>query len=114
MKKVVLSLGVIATLAMTSCGGPSAADVNVDEIEDACGCADAFVAIGGEILDVVGDKTEDEAEEDEEMKKQLEPLFEKLEKAEDKCRGELEVSMDDMKECNAEVEEVAKKFEEKF
>lgn len=36
MKKVLLSLGVVAGLAMTSCGG-----INVEEaVEDYCACAD--------------------------------------------------------------------------
>lgn len=112
MKKLLL----VATAAvfLASCGGKKAEDVKVEDVKDACGCADAFVIIANDLLETLGDKSEKEISEDEDLQKEMEPKMKKLGELENKCRGELEVSMDEMKECNSELEEIAKKFEEKF
>lgn len=112
MKKTLI----VATCAifLASCGAKTAESVKVEDIKDACGCADAFVVVANDILNTVGDKSEDDVEGDEELMKTVETKMDKLQELEKKCRKELEVSMDDMKECNSELETVAKKFEEKF
>lgn len=112
MKKTILGLGILALMA--SCGGSSAEDVNVAEIKDACGCTDGLITIANDILAEVGDKSENDMKADEELMKIMEPKFDKLDELEKKCRKDLEVSMDDMKACDAELEGVMKKFEEKF
>lgn len=112
MKKTLLGLGIVALLA--SCGGSSAEDVNVAEVKDACGCADGFVTIANDILENVGDKTEDEMENDKELEKTMKPKFDKLDALEDRCREELKVEMADMEKCDTEMKNVMKKFEEKF
>lgn len=111
MKKIVLGIGVLALMA--SCGS-SAEDVNVADVKDACGCSSGFVTIANDILNEIGDKSENDMKEDEALKKKMEPKFKKLDELEDKCRKELKVSMDDMKACDDGLEEVMKKFEEKF
>lgn len=103
-----------AALLFASCGSKSAEDVKVEDIKDACGCADAFIVVANDILDVIGDKSENEMEEDKELMDKLEPKMDKLQELEKKCRKELEVSKDEMLECNSELEGVMKKFEEKF
>lgn len=113
MRKTILGLGVLALMA--SCGGSSSAeDINVADVKDACGCTESLMIIAGDILDKVGDKTEVEMKADEEMMKVMKPKMDKLDELEDKCRKELEVSMKDMKACDAELEPLMKKFEEKF
>jgi hypothetical protein len=114
MKKVILALTIVAGLGMSSCGSASAEEFDVASVKDACGCADGFVLIANDILATIGDKTENEMEEDEELEKTIKPKFDKLDELEDLCRGELDVKLDDMKECNSELEGVMKKFEEKF
>ena len=111
MKKVILGIGVFTLMA--SCG-TTAEDVNVADMKDACDCSSGFVTIANDILDEIGDKTENEMKEDEELKKKMEPKFEKLDELEDKCRKELKVTMDEMKACDEGLEDVMKKFEEKF
>ena len=98
---------------MASCG-TTAEDVNVADMKDACDCSSGFVTIANDILNEIGDKTENDMKEDEELKKKMEPKFEKLDKLEDKCRKELEVTMEEMKACDEGLEDVMKKFEEKF
>lgn len=112
MKKTILGLGILALLA--SCGGKSAEDVTVADATDACSCNETMMIVANDILDEVGDMTEDEMEADEKMSKSIEPKMEKLQALDKKCRRELEISKDDMIACDKEIENVMKKFEEKF
>lgn len=112
MKKTLLGLGILALMA--SCGGQSAEDVNVAEIKDACGCSDGFVTIANDILAEIGDRTEDEMENDKELEKAMKPKMEKLDELENKCRKDLKVTKDQMMACDNDIEGVMKKFEEKF
>lgn len=112
MKKTLLGLGIVALLA--SCGGSSAEDVNVAEIKDACGCASSLVTIANDILDNIGDKSEDDLENDKELMKTMKPKFDKLDELEDKCRKELKVELSAMEKCDPELKTVMEKFEEKF
>jgi hypothetical protein len=112
MKKTLLGLGIVALLA--SCGGSSAEDVNVAEMKDACGCTEGLVTIANDILDNIGDKSEDDMEGDKELMKTMKPKFDKLDELENKCRKELEVEMEDMEKCDPELKTLMKKFEEKF
>ncbi len=113
MKKTILGLGIVALLA--SCGGSSSAeDVNVAEMKDACGCTEGLMTIANDILDNIGDKTEDDMEGDKELMKTMKPKFDKLDELEEKCRIELKVEMEDMEKCDPELKTVMKKFEEKF
>ncbi len=83
MKKVILALSIVAGLGMSSCGSASAEDFDIANVKDACGCADGFVVIANDILSTIGDKTEDEMEEDKELEKTIKPKFDKLEELED-------------------------------
>lgn len=112
MKKIILGFGVLAVMA--SCGGSSAEDVNIADVKDACGCADGFLIVANDVLDAIGDKSEDDMENDEELAKLMKPKMDKLDELEDKCRGELKVKLDEMKKCEPELEGVMKKFEQKF
>jgi len=114
MKKIILPALAASMLAFTSCGGAAAEDFNVDEVKDACGCAEGLKIIAKDILATVGDMSEDEMEKDEAMMKKVESKFEKLDELEDKCRGDLDVGMKAMLECDADLESVMKDFEKKF
>lgn len=98
---------------MASCGS-SAEDVNVADMKDACDCSSGFVTIANDILDEIGDKSENDMKEDEELKKKMEPKFKKLDELEDKCMKDLKVTQEEMMACDEGLEEVMKKFEEKF
>ena len=111
MKKVILGIGALALMA--SCGS-SAEDVNVADMKDACDCSSGFVTVANDILDVIGDKSENDMKEDEELKNELKPKFEKLDEIEDKCRQELGVTMEEMEACDDGLKDVMKKYEEKF
>lgn len=112
MKKTILGLGVLALMA--SCGGSSAEDVNVAEVENACDCTSALITVANDILAEVGDMSENDMEGDEEMMKVMKLKFDKLDELEDKCRKELKVTKKEMAACDAELENVMNKFEEKF
>ncbi|MCB9189847.1 MAG: hypothetical protein H6599_11280 [Flavobacteriales bacterium] len=101
MKKVLLSLGVVATLAMTSCGGGSAEDIKVEDLKDACGCVDAMNVVADDVLATV-DKfdSEEELEKDEEAVKKIDALEEKFEEIEDHCKDKLEVKKSDIEACD--------------
>lgn len=88
--------------------GSSAEDVNVADMKDACDCSEGFA------MDVIGDKSENDMKDDEELKKTLEPKLEKLDKLEDKCLKELDVTKKEMMACDDGLEDVMKRFEEKF
>lgn len=108
MKKLL----VVATAAvfLASCGAKTADDVKVEDIKDACGCVEAMNIIATDILDNIGDKTEEEVKEDEALKGKLE----KLEKVGKKCRKDYE--KEEAEKCDEfkELEKTMKKFEEKF
>lgn len=102
MKKIVLSLSVIAALAVTSCGGGSAEDIKVEDLKDACGCVDAMNVVADEVITVI-DKfdSEEELEKDEEAMKKIDALEDKFEEIEDYCEDELKLKKSDAEECES-------------
>lgn len=112
MKKILLGIGVVTLF--TACGGATAEAVNVDDVQDACDCSSAFIVVANDILDEIGDKTERQMKDDDELMKTMKPKFQKLDDLEDKCRKELKVKLEEMIECDSDLEEVMKKYEQKF
>ena len=69
----------------------SAEDIDVEKIEDACDCVEAFETISANFLDVYGNKTREELEElsddkKEMLQKKVDPLFEKRNEVNQHCR----------------------------
>jgi len=96
MKKVLIALTVIGLAGLTSCGGGSAADIKVEDLTDACGCAEAMETVADEVLDM-GIENEDDMTEEQE--KEIETLFDKFDEIEDHCKDEIKIKKSDMKEC---------------
>jgi hypothetical protein len=106
MKNLFIPLCLIFSLAlMNSCGG-GAKDINVEDIETACECADAFLLITEENLDLVEANLDDFKKSDlsDDVKKELEALGKKQKEVQEHCKelgnGEREF-WDEIKACEA-------------
>jgi len=89
MKKVLLSLGVVAALAMTSCGG-----------SDLCGCTTDMMEIGKKMEDASDDEKEELMKEFEAKSKECEEIKDKM--TEGKSEEEIEeMKKDFMENCDA-------------
>lgn len=97
MKKLVLMAGV--ALLFASCGSKSAEDVKVEDLKDACGCADAMLTVTNDIISFMDGKDVDEMSEEDEKTK--EGKFKKIDEIMKHCMGELDVKESDIKECDA-------------
>ncbi|MDG2152976.1 MAG: hypothetical protein P8K10_03480 [Crocinitomicaceae bacterium] len=69
----------------------SAEDIDVEKIEDACDCVEAFEIISANFLDIFGNKTREEMNElsddkKEMLQKKVDPLFEKRDEVNQHCR----------------------------
>ena len=69
----------------------SAEDIDVEQIEDACDCVEAFEIISANFLDIFGNKTREEMNElsddkKEMLQKKVDPLFEKRDEVNQHCR----------------------------
>ena len=114
MKKRILPIMTVMALGFTACGGPSLDDINVAEINDACGCADALKTVSDIIL-VEGEKHDMKKEKlmaDPESKGVMDACEKKGEEVMKKCRDELKLQSSDLEKCPSmkEMEENAKKF----
>ena len=78
---------------LSSCGGGSAADIDVKSIDSACGCAEAVVKIMGAQNDLARDMIalgEDASDEDKQkIEDAMSPLMDKQKEIDKHCRGEL-------------------------
>jgi hypothetical protein len=101
MRKSVLSLVAVVALSITSCGSnsKSAADINVSELDSACGCVDAMEVVFDEMLSLIDGKTEEQIDSDEDIKKQVKSLEDIYEKIEDRCMDELNFSREEAEAC---------------
>ena len=85
----VFALGAI----LLSCGGGSAADIDVKSIDSACGCAEAVVKIMGAQNDLAKEMIALDEDASEEEKQKIEdamsPLMDKQKEIDKHCRGEL-------------------------
>jgi hypothetical protein len=112
MRKIVVGIGVSVLFA--SCGGGTSEAVNIEDVKDACDCSRAFIEVANDILDDIGDRTEGQMRKDEKLIKKMEPKFEKLDQLENKCKKELNVTLEEMFACDSRLEEVMRKFDRKF
>ena len=69
--KRILSIALV-TVLMMSCGSKTADDVNIDDIKSACDCVDALDIIANDILDYVGDKSENDMDGDKDFEAKYE------------------------------------------
>lgn len=101
MKKIVLVIA-IGSFALTSCGGAKkAADINVADINDACGCLDNMNIVAAEVVSLIEPfETENELEADEAALKNLESLEDKFKEIEDRCRKGLELDKSELEACD--------------
>lgn len=102
----VFALGAI----LSSCGGGSAADIDVKSIDSACGCAEAVVKIMGAQNDLARDMIALGEDASDEQKQKIEdampPLKDKQKEIDKHCRGEL--SFRKVKDDCAALEELEK------
>ena len=112
MKKLVMVFALGAMLG--SCGG-SAADIDVESLDSACGCAEAriqvmdeYVAMAGEIAESIKDASADDLSS---FKDDSDALESKMKEIRNKCKGDL--SMDKAEDdCEAakNYEKTAEKY----
>ena len=111
MKKILPFTAILFALTITSCGSEN---VNVDKIKTACDCADAYVAIINDLVDTKGDQSFEEIEADPELRKSMELKFKKFKEVEYKCDKELKFPMEEIVECNDDLEDAMQKLNENF
>lgn len=112
MKKVFLSLLVLSSLTLSSCGGAEkAADLKVADIDSECGCVEAANVVMNEMIGLFdGKKPADMSDEDKKaIEEKAKPLEKKFKEIEEHCDKKFPKVKDfkDVKDCDA-VEELKK------
>ncbi|MBM3160372.1 MAG: hypothetical protein FJY17_01850 [Bacteroidetes bacterium] len=112
MKKYLLSLFMLSSLAISSCGD-KAEDINVADIDSECGCVESMNIVLNEMIEAIdGKKISEMSDEDEKaFKEKIKPLKDKVEEITKHCNKKFpNVKYDKIKDCAA-VEELKKTIE---
>lgn len=114
MKKLFLSLFVLGTFALSSCGD-KAEDINVADIDSECGCVESMNIVMNEMIEAIdGKKISDMSDEEKKaFEEKTKPLTDKAEEIQKHCDKKFpKTNYQEIKDCAA-VEEF-KKTMEKF
>lgn len=112
MKKLLLSFGFVASIMLISCGSGDKSktweDINVSELEDACGCVDAMSIVAKEVLALMNKyDNEDELKENKEDFDKFKKLEEKFNGIDNRCDDELDIPKEEAEKCEG-FEELSK------